>query len=53
MAGLLVTVFYFYQKEYASINAIYTDVKQVTEILRPETKLLRLSEEYYFKTVVN
>lgn len=52
MAGLLVTVFYFYQQEYVSINAIYSDVKQVTEMLRPETKLLRLSEKYYFEPLV-
>ena len=41
MAGLLVTVFYFYQQECAS-NAIYVDIKHLAEILRPETKLLRL-----------
>jgi len=52
MAGLLVIVFYFYKQEYGSIDAIYSDVKQLTKILRPETKLLRLSDKYYFEHVV-
>jgi hypothetical protein len=48
MAGLLVVIFYFYKQEFTvPTSPIPIDVQSVTERLRPKTKLLRLSSEYY------
>ena len=52
MAGLLVIVFYFYKKKYLDSQGIlFEDNKKVTELLLPESKLLKLPESYYHESV--
>lgn len=49
LAGLMVSVFYLYRQTFSELNQ---DNKKVTAKLVPEPKLLRLSEAYYYSTMV-
>jgi hypothetical protein len=46
VAGLFVSVFYFYKLKFAAEQQIQDD-RDVTQILKPESHFLRLGDEYY------
>jgi len=48
MGGLLITVFYFYKLRFEVDDpAVLDDNREVMQRLQPESKLLRLNENYY------
>lgn len=49
LAGLLVAVFYFYRETFVDLNRRNISV---TQRLQPEPRLLRLSDTYYYDTMV-
>ena len=52
VAGLLVTVFYFYKLKFGVEHKPIQDNKDVSHILKPEPNFLRLQEEYYYSPLL-
>ena len=48
MGGLLISIFYFYKMKFSQNHPQLLHNREVTQKLKPDTKLLRLSDDYYY-----
>jgi hypothetical protein len=52
VAGLLVSVFYFYRLKFISEHKPIQNNSDVNQILKPEPSFLRLRDEYYYEHIL-
>jgi len=52
MAGLLVSIFYYYKVKFTKLDAVFKQPKEVNDRLKPELQFFQFRDSYYFSHLV-